>query len=116
MVTGLTVDTRVRAALGQLLQAGFGEPQVARWFGVPLVTDARYVPSLARRSVRKGIGGWIAVLVGGESLPLSDLAVLDDLEALVDGGFLERQGDRVRARVALLPVMGLLLASDRIDE
>jgi SAM-dependent methyltransferase len=116
MVTGLTGNTRVRAALGKLLQAGFAEQQVARWFGVPLVTDARYVPSAARRSVRKGIGGWIAVLVGGETLPLADLGIVEDVEALVDGGFLERQGDRVRARVALLPVMGLILASDRIDQ
>jgi SAM-dependent methyltransferase len=117
-VTGLTVNTGVRAALGKLLQAGFSEPQVVRWFGVPLVTDARYVPSTARRSVRKGIGGWIAVLVGGESLPASELGILtsDEVTALVDGGFLERQGDRLRARLALLPVMGLLLASDRIDE
>jgi release factor glutamine methyltransferase len=107
-----------RAALGKLLQAGFGEPQVARWFGVPLVTDARYVPSTARKSVRKGIGGWIAVLVGGETLPASDLGILDDaaIDALVESGFLERQDQSLRARVALLPVMGLLLASDRIDE
>src|SRR5262245_34480219 len=103
MVTGLTADTapRVRAALAKLLQAGFREEQVARWFGVPLVSDARYVPSTARRSARKGIGGWIAVLVGGETLPAADLGVLsaDEMEALVAGGLIERERDGVRARM-----------------
>jgi SAM-dependent methyltransferase len=118
MVTGLTANTEVRAALARLVQAGFAEAQVARWFGVPLVTDARYVPSTARRSARKGIGGWIALLVGGETLPSADVGVLtsDEMDALVSAGFLERRGPELRANLALLPVMGLLIASDRVDE
>ncbi len=121
-MTDFTIDTavvaRLRPALGKLAQAGFREELVARWFGVPLVSDARYVPSTVRRSARKGIGGWIAVLVGGESLPAADLGVLsaDELQSLVDGGLVERVGMSLRARLAILPVMGLFVASHRIDE
>src|SRR3954463_8031899 len=105
VVTGLTGNTAaiVRSTFARLLLAGFREDQVCRWFGVPVATDARYVPSTARRSLRKGIGGWIAVLVGGEPLPLSDLGVLaeDEIEALTAAGVIERVGEGVRARLAI---------------
>jgi SAM-dependent methyltransferase len=109
---------RLRAPLDKLARAGFTEENVARWFGVPLVSDARYVPSAVRRSLRKGVGGWIAVLVGGETLPASELGILDgdELALLCEGGLLERRDDGLRARLAILPVMGLHIASDRIDE
>jgi methylase of polypeptide subunit release factors len=121
LVTVLTLDSdkisRVRAAVRSLQALGFRDDVVARWFGVPLVTDARYVPSSVRRSQRRGVGGWIALLVGGEEVPEADLVVLEEADraALVEAGLVERAGGRLRARVALVPILGLLLASDRID-
>src|SRR5438034_106105 len=107
VVTELTGETaaKVRAAFARLLQAGFREDQVCRWFGVPVATDARYVPSAARRSLRKGIGGWIALLVGGETV--SDLGVLkpDEIDQLVAAGLIERVSDGWRARLAVLPIL-----------
>jgi SAM-dependent methyltransferase len=106
----------VRSAFARLLQAGFREDRVCRWFGVPVATDARYVPSTARRSLRKGIGGWIAILVGGELLPDPGILAKEEVDGLVAAGLLERVGDQLRARLAVLPILDLFIASDRIDE
>ncbi|HZS41599.1 MAG TPA: methyltransferase [Polyangia bacterium] len=107
-----------RAALGRLVSGGFHERALERWFGVPLWTDVRYVhtPPASERP-RRGLGGWIALLVAGESVEEAALGVLDEAAraALVEAQLVERAGDRLRARVALWPLDGLLLASDRLD-
>jgi SAM-dependent methyltransferase len=108
---------RLRSPVARLAAAGLSERSVTRWFDVPLVTDARWVPGPPSRS-RRGLGGWIALLVGGEEVAADTLGVLapDELELLIDAGWVERtDGDRLRARVALLPLFGLLLVSARLD-
>jgi SAM-dependent methyltransferase len=117
VITLTTDGDRIRRAgetLRTLEAAGFREAQVARWFGVPLVTDVRYVPSVARWAPRRGIGGWIALLVGGETVDEGQLGVAD-AGPLVDAGLLSRDAGRLRAEVAILPVRGLHVLSDRID-
>jgi methylase of polypeptide subunit release factors len=102
-------NQEVRAAFARLSAAGFADRQVNAWFGVPQVTDVRFVRPRPDRP-RRGLGGWIALFVAGEAV---EAAGLDgDLAALETAGWLAREGDRVRARVKLLPLFGLLLASD----
>jgi methylase of polypeptide subunit release factors len=91
-----------------MVASGFGERQVSTWYRVPLVTDARYVTPGADRP-RRGLGGFIALFVAGEAVPSEGLG---DVGALVEAGWLERDGDRLRACVRLLPIGPLLVASD----
>ena len=109
---------RARSALGRLVAAGFRPEQVARWFGVPEWTDARYVNAPADR-VRRGLGGFIALLVAGETVEADALRLLDVKEwaALVELGLVEEAAGRLRATVRLLPISGgsgvLVVGSDR---
>lgn len=99
-----------------LQRAGFSERMVCAWFGVPLVSDARHVaPSKARS--RRGLGGYIALLVAGETIEASALGLLDEAEwaALTAVGLVERDGQWVRARASIVPVGAVLVAADRLD-
>ncbi|HUS68761.1 MAG TPA: methyltransferase [Kofleriaceae bacterium] len=102
-----------RAAFRTLADAGYTEAAVARWFGVPLVTDARYVPAPVER-VRRAVGGFIALWVAGEALPRGALGLVDAgaWEAWRALGLVTIDGDTVRANVTVLPARGLLLVSD----
>ncbi|MSP61704.1 MAG: methyltransferase domain-containing protein [Myxococcales bacterium] len=120
----LEAATRHRTALAEagrrLASAGFGERMVCTWFGVPVVSDARHVrgaTELSSRS-RRGLGGWIALLVGGETVEAQRLGVLGEgeLEALTAIGWLRRDGEALTARVSLVPVRGVLVAADRLDD
>jgi len=102
-------NAAVRAALARLVALGFAERQVNSWFGVPLITDARFVRPRPDRP-RRGLGGWIALFVAGEPVEAAGLG--EEVAALEAAGWIERDGDRVRARVRLLPLFGLLVASD----
>jgi SAM-dependent methyltransferase len=112
------INDETRAALARLAGAGFNERVIERWYRVPLWTDARYVPppELGGRA-RRGVGGWIALFVAGETLDAAALEPLDGaaLAALERAGLIERDRSAVRARVTLLPYDGLLVASDRAD-
>jgi SAM-dependent methyltransferase len=86
---------------------------VARWFGVPLVTDARFVAPPADRP-RRGLGGWIALWVGGEPVAAAALqpsptseerAALAALELVADDGV------TLAPRATVLPWRGLCVAS-----
>lgn len=111
MVEGVipVANEAVRGALGRLVAMGFAERQVSAWFAVPLITDARFVRPRADRP-RRGLGGWIALFVAGEAVEAGGLG--DELAPLEAAGWIAREGDRVRARVKLLPLFGLLMASD----
>jgi SAM-dependent methyltransferase len=95
----------------RLAEAGFDEANVARWWGVPLLSDIRHRQAPARRN-RKGIGAAIALFVAGESVPLRDLGALAELP----DGLVEPADDGlVRARVSLWPCRGALVLADRLD-
>jgi methylase of polypeptide subunit release factors len=118
-ITQQVTEARLAAAadaFAQLAAAGFHERAVTLWYGVPLVSDARYVPPPPSRP-RRGLGGAIALLVAGEDVAEDGLGVLPApaRAALIDLGLVERVGERLRARVAVLPLRGLLLVSDRLD-
>jgi len=106
-----------------LARGGFDEARVARWFEVPLSTEARYVRAPAERA-RRGLGGWIALGVAGEEVAREALRLpgILDGEALARGlaalealGLVEERDGALRARVALTPVGGVVIASDRLD-
>jgi SAM-dependent methyltransferase len=103
------VTDGARASFARIVAAGFGEKQVAAWFGVPLVTDARYVAARPDR-VRRGAGAWIALLVAGETVDERSLG--EQAKPLVEAGFLARAEGGVRACVRVLPVRELLIACD----
>lgn len=103
----------VRALWERLRAAGFDEANVARWFGVPLATDARWVRPPPERP-RQGLGGWIALFVAGESVAAAALRPAPsaaEREALAALGLVEDDGARLRPRAAVLPWRGLLVAS-----
>ncbi len=104
------------AAGAKLARAGFGERMVCAWYQAPLVSDVRHLPAPARAS-RRGLGGWIALLVAGEAVEARALGVLDaaELAALEAVGLLGRDGEAVTARVSVVPVRGVLVAADRLD-
>ncbi len=107
------IASAARAALAGARRLGFDSVNVARWFGVPLWTDARYVtaPSADERA-RRGAGAWIALFVAGEAIPARAIAGAEALEA---AELVERDGENLRARVALTPLDGSWIASDRFD-
>jgi methylase of polypeptide subunit release factors len=99
--------------ISRLVAAGFDEANVALWFGVPLVTDARFVRRPPARP-RRGLGGWIALLVAGEPLPRSSLLPAPDdeaLAALVALGLVAVGEGLVQPRATILPWRGLVVAS-----
>ncbi|MCU1283460.1 MAG: Ribosomal protein methyltransferase (PrmA), partial [bacterium] len=86
---------------------------MARWFGVPLVTDARFVPAPAERP-RRGLGGWIALWVAGEAVAAAGLQpspTADERAALAALGWLEDDGATLRPRAVVLPWRGIVVAS-----
>ncbi len=103
-------------AFAALAAAGVNEVNVARWFGVPLITDVRLVPSSARASVRRGAGAWIALLVGGETIPAAHLREpAGVLGALTGEQLVDEVGEMVRARYGFLPILGVWVVADRFD-
>ena len=103
----------VRALWARLRAAGFDEANVARWFGVPLATDARFVRPPPERP-RRGLGGWIALWIAGEAVELAALRPAPsaaELAALAALGLAEEEGAIVRPRAAVWPWRGLLVAS-----
>jgi SAM-dependent methyltransferase len=86
---------------------------VARWYGVPLVTDARFVAAPAGRP-RRGLGGWIALGVAGEPVAAAALQPspsADERAALAALGLFEDDGTTLTPRATLLPWRGLIVAS-----
>lgn len=105
--------TLAKGLISRLVAAGYDELNVARWFGVPLVTDARFVQRPPARP-RRGLGAWIALMVAHDPLPIANLvppANVAELEALVELGLVAVERDLVHARATLLPWRGLVVAS-----
>ena len=103
----------VRALFARLSQAGFSDESVARWCGVARVTDARWLTAPSERA-RRGIGGWIALFVSGETVDAAALRPLpgaDERAALVALGLIEDDGARLRPLARVLPWRGLVVAS-----
>ena len=79
-----------------------------------LPTDARHLLAPAGRS-RQGIGGWIALWVAGETVPLAALArsAPSDAEraSLVALGLADDDGAALVPRARVLPWQGLVVAS-----
>lgn len=101
-----------------LRRAGYDARAVTAFFGVPLVSDAHHVAPPAGRA-RRGLGGLIALFLGGEDVERADVSLLDDeaLAALVEAGLLLRAGNRLRACASITPfVGGALVAADRLDQ
>src|SRR5258706_7620012 len=78
----------------RLQRAGLGERMVCAWYQAPLVSDVRHLPAPPRAS-RRGLGGWIALLVAGEAVEARALGVLDEgeLAALEAVGLVARDGE-----------------------
>src|SRR5262249_50854870 len=101
----MKTDTPTSSLVGcavALAQAGFRADQVARWFGVPLVTDlALRRPVSDATRARSGVGAWIALLVGGEQMPRAALTAAPGLaavyEALAAAGMLVERDGAARA-------------------
>lgn len=102
-----------RSLCAQLVSAGFDEANVARWYGVPLVTDARWVPAPADRP-RRGLGGWIALWVAGEAIAAEALRPAPTAEErgeLMALGLVADDGAILTPRARLVPWRGLVVAS-----
>jgi SAM-dependent methyltransferase len=109
---------RLRALFARVRAAGFDDVQVARWYGVPRVTDARWATPSAERT-RRGVGGWIALWVAGEAVEAASLAPLpsaDERAALVALGLAEDDGTTLRARARVMPWRGLVVASPPAEQ
>ncbi|MGZ3426353.1 MAG: hypothetical protein ACXVCV_06870, partial [Polyangia bacterium] len=86
---------------------------MARWFRGPLVTDARFVAAPADRP-RRGLGGWIALWVGGEPVAAAQLQPSpssDERAALAALGLIADDGAILTPRATVLPWRGLCVAS-----
>jgi SAM-dependent methyltransferase len=102
-----------RALFRRVVTAGFDEANAARWVGVPLVTDARFVPAPEGRP-RTALGGWIALLIAGESVEAAALRPAPTAEergALVALGLVGDDGVTLSPRARVLPWRGVLVAS-----
>jgi len=103
------------AELGQRLRgAGLTARALAAWAGTERVSalPAR-LPALGAREPVPAAAA-LALFVGGAELA-SERARALPVEALLAAGLVERVGDRVRARVAILPVGPSLAVCDRAD-
>ena len=102
-----------------LARSGYSERLIASWLGAPLVSDARYVIRQERPPwMRKGSGALIALFVAGEVVERSDLRAFDSaqLDALEGLGLIGLDGGTVIARCSIVPVRGIFIAADRLDE
>jgi SAM-dependent methyltransferase len=110
-------EHNVRELFSRLVAAGFDDDNVARWFGVPLVTDSRWVARPPARP-RRGLGAWIALLVAGDPLPLASFLPApsaEELDALVALGLVTVEDSLVRAEVTALPWRGLVIVSPKAE-
>ena len=105
------------SALGaQLRAAGLHARALAAWAGthrlsaLPARLDAAPAP-------RTPASALLAVMVAGVELLRSQLGTLSDatVDALISAGLVERSADRLRARVAILPLGPALVVCDRLD-
>ncbi|MEJ7600617.1 MAG: hypothetical protein WKG01_22105 [Kofleriaceae bacterium] len=101
------------AALGAQLRAGGLSPRaLAAWVGTDRVAA---VPGLlATRARATPAPAALALFVDGAELALDRLRGLP-VASLIEHGLLEHAGDRVRARVAIVPLGPSLLVCDRRD-
>src|SRR4051794_33730398 len=112
-------DTELLQALfARLAQAGFDETNVARWFAVPALTDARFaVPPVTR--TRRGLGAWIALWVAGEVVPVEALRpqpTAAERAALVATGLAADADERLRPLVRAWPWRGMAIVSPPGEE
>ena len=105
------------SALGaQLRHAGLNTRALAGWAGtarvsaLPARLDALPAPQTPA-------GAILALFVAGAALPRDRLRNLPDavLDPLIAGRLIERDADRLRARLAIVPLGAALLVCDRLD-
>lgn len=105
----------LRGLFARLLRAGFSDESVARWFGVPRVTDARWAaPPPSALRPRRALGGWLALWVAGEAVEaaaLRPLPTADERAALAACDFAVDDGVTLSPRLRVLPWRGLVVAS-----
>ena len=105
----------LRGLFARLSRAGFSDESVTRWFGVPRVTDARWItPPPSDMRPRRGLGGWLALFVAGEPVEaaaLRPLPTADERAALVACDFVRDDGVTLSPLVRVLPWRGLVVAS-----
>jgi SAM-dependent methyltransferase len=96
-----------------LRAAGYDAANLARWYGVPQVTDVAWVRPRPERP-RRGLGGWIALLAAGEQVPVAALQPSpsrDERDALAALDIVTDDGTTLRPRARLLPWSDLVVAS-----
>lgn len=106
-----------RALCTRLRAGGYDAAQVARWFGVPQVTDVAWIRPPTERP-RRGLGGWIALFAAGEPVAAAELAPSpsrDERAALAALGIVDDDGTTLRPRATVLPWQGVLVASPRAE-
>jgi hypothetical protein len=113
-------DGRARAAIGaRLRDAGLTARGLAAWAGT--ARTAALPARIAEISARPPTpaGAILGLFVGGAEIACDRLRALPALPALIDEliahQLVERNGDRLRARVANVPLGPALLVCDRLD-
>ena len=106
--------TTLRALGDRLRAAGLTPRALAAWAG-----SERLVPLPVRQSALRArppvpAAAALAMFVSGAERTVDQLALLP-LDELLAAGLVERAGDTVRARVAVLPLGHALLVCDRAD-
>jgi hypothetical protein len=105
----------LRALGHRLVVAGLTEQALLAWAGTyRLSMLPSVVPGLATRPVVPAATA-LALFVGGAELPVDAVAKRLPLDALLAHALVERAGERVRATVAILPLVRSLLVCDRLD-
>jgi hypothetical protein len=111
------VDGSLAAVGARLRDAGLTARALAAWAGTARVSalPARIDAMPARPPTPAG--AILAVFVGGAELPRGQLRALPDgvIDALVAHQLITCDGDRVRARVAIVPLGPSLVVCDRLD-
>ncbi|HMG22072.1 MAG TPA: hypothetical protein VK607_12165 [Kofleriaceae bacterium] len=107
------------AALGaQLRGAGLTARALAAWAGTARISalPAR-LEAIAAAPPPTPAAAVLALLVGGAELARDRLRGVAEpmIEALVGHGLVERAGDRLRARLAIVPLGAALVVCDRLD-
>ncbi len=113
-------SARELASIGaRLRDAGLTAGALAAWAGTPRIAalPARLDSMLARPPTPAST--ILALLLGGAEVMRDRLRALPALSGLIDDliahELVERDGDRLRARVAILPLGQALLVCDRLD-